>query len=299
MSAARDAFRSRLAGFGKALGHPALAHTGAISPPDDPARQLRNGIAVVGFNALEDFLKQRMGEVLKRLSGGPIPFADLPDALQRAATVGTADALRYQARMRAIRGDFPGARNLVQATGRAMASIDNRRYQLSEISFGYAEANLGVDSVKRMLSSLGVSGGWASLADLAQKAGLNLPGLASDYRNALARRHAAAHDPGTDIPLTDLQAFTRQALATAMSFDGLASRAAFRLLQGDQALANGATSVDVSQIAIHAFDDLAPNRRRRWSAALAHAQRTGDVIAVTRRAVPVDWQPGDLWRGRP
>ncbi len=240
-----------------------------------------------------------MGEVLKRLSGGPIPFADLPDALQRAATVGTADALRYQARMRAIRGDFPGARNLVQATGRAMASIDNQRYQLSEISFGYAEANLGVDSVKRMLSSLGVSGGWASLADLAQKAGLNLPGLASDYRNALARRHAAAHDPGTDIPLTDLQAFTRQALATAMSFDGLASRAAFRLLQGDHALANGATSVDVSQIAIHAFDDLAPNRRRRWSAALAHARRTGDVIAVTRRAVPVDWQPGDLWRGRP
>lgn len=298
MSTARETFRARLAGFEKALGNTALAHVGAVSPPDDPARLLRNGMAVVGFNALEDFLKQRMGEVLKRISGGPIPFADLPESLRRGATVGAADALRYQARMRVSRGDFPGARDLVQQTGRSMASIDNQRYSLSEISFGYAEANLDGEAVKHMLSSLGVAGGWPTLIGLAQKAGLNLQGLANDYRNALRRRHAAAHDPSTDVPLSDLQAFTRQATAVALAFDALVSRAAYRLRQGDQALATGTASVDHTQINVRTFDESAPRRRSRWSVAIAHARTTGDVIAITRANVPVAWQPGDLGRGR-
>lgn len=298
MSAARGAFRARLAGFDRALRDPALAHVGAISPPDDPARLLRNGMAVVGFNALEDFLKQRMGEVLKRISGGPISFADLPESLQRGATVGAADALRYQSKMRVARGDFPSARDLVQQTGRAMASIDNQRYSLSDMSFGYADANLNTEAVKQMLTSLGVSGGWGTIVGFAQKAGLNLPGLSNDYRNALRRRHAAAHDPSTDVPLNDLQAFTRQATAVALAFDALVSRAAYRLRQGDRALAAGAASVDHTQIDVFAFDDAAPNRAQRWSAALAHARGTGDVITITRGQVPVGWQPGDLGRGR-
>ncbi len=298
MSAAREAFGARLAGFDKALGDQALAHVGAISPLDDPARLLRNGMAVVGFNALEDFLKQRMGEVLKAISGGPIPFADLPESLQRGATVGAAHALRYQARMRVSRGEFPAARDLVQRTGRAMASIDNQRYVLSELSFGYGDANLNEDAVTKMLSSLGVAGGWLALAGLAQRSGLNLPGLANDYRNALRRRHTAAHDPSADVPLSDLQAFTRQAMAVALAFDGLVSRAGYRLRQGDQALAAGAAHVDQHEIGILTFDDSAPKRKQRWSAALAHARATGDVIAITRANVPISWQPGDLGRGR-
>lgn len=298
MSAARSAFGARLAGFDKALAESALAHVGAISPSDDPARLLRNGMAVVGFNALEDFLKQRMGEVLRSISGGPIAFADLPENLQRAATVGAADALRFQARMRVGRGDFPGARDLVQRTGRSMASIDNQRYLLSELSFGYGEANLNSNAVTQMLSSIGVTGGWSAIIGLAQKAGLNLPGLANDYRNAMLRRHAAAHDPSTDVPLNDLRAFTRQALAVALAFDGLVSRVGYRLRQGDQALAAGNVSVDHSQIDIYMFDDAASRRRQRWSAALAHARATGDVIAITRANVPISWQPGDLGRGR-
>lgn len=298
MSAARMAFQARLAGYARALSDPALAHIGAVSPPDDPARLLRNGMAVVGFNALEDFLKQRMGEVLMRISGGPISFADLPESLQRATTVGAADALRYQARMRDGRGDFQGARDLVQRTGRAMASIDNRRYSLSAISFGYADANLSGESLKQMLASVGVTGGWQTIIGLSSKAGLNLPSLADDYRNALRRRHAAAHDPQTDVPLSDLLAFSRQSVAVALAFDGLVSRAAYRLRQGDQALAAGAAYVDHTQIDIHVFDDTAPHRRRRWRSALVHARATGDVIAIARANVPVAWQPGDLARGR-
>jgi hypothetical protein len=255
--------------------------------------------AVVSFNALEDFIKQRMGEVVRRMSGGPIPFADLPDKLQRAATVGAADGLRYQARLLAGRGNFVAARNLVRDTGREMASIDNLRYRLSAVSFGYADANLNAGGVKEMLAGLGVSGGWQSLGGVAQAGGLNLPGLKDDYANAMSRRHAAAHDPDTDVPLSDLVAFARQSLAIAMSFDALASRAAFRLLQGDQALAAGTAAVDDSQITVHAFDDQAPNRARRWRATLLHARTTGDLIAVNRGGVPIDWLPGDLSRGRP
>jgi hypothetical protein len=255
-------------------------------------------MAVVGFNALEDFLKQRMSEVLRAISGGPIQFADLPESLQRGATVGAAQALRYQARMRISRGEFPAARELVKRTGRAMASIDNQRYVLSDLSFGYGDANLNEEAVKNMLSSLGVTGGWSALAGLAQRSGLNLPGLANDYRNALRRRHAAAHDPATDVPLSDLYAFTRQATAIALAFDGLVSRAGYRLRRGDRALAAGTASVDEQEVGVFAFDDLAPKRQQRWSAALAHARRTGDVIAVNRAGVPVAWKPGDLAQGR-
>jgi hypothetical protein len=255
-------------------------------------------MAVVGFNSLEDFLKQRMAEILKSISRGPIPFADLPEALQRGATLGAAQALHYQARTRVSREGFPVARDLVQLTGRAMASIGNQRYALSGLSFGYGDANLNDEAVKKMLSSVGVTGGWSALVGLAQNAGLNLPGLATDYRNALRRRHAAAHDPSTDVPLSDLQAFTRQARAVALAFDALVSRAGYRLRQGDYALAAGEALVDYSQINVFAFDDAAPKRRQRWSAALAHARRTGDVVTINRSNVPVAWQPGDLERGR-
>jgi hypothetical protein len=298
VSTARVAFLARLAGFDKALTNSALAHVGAVSPPDDPARLLRNGMAVVGFNALEDFLKQRMGEILKSISASPIPFADLPESLQRGATVGAAYALRYQAKMRVSRGDFPSARDLIQRTGRSMASIDNRRYSLSALSFGYEDANLNSEAVKKMLSSLGVAGGWSDLIGLAHRAGLNLPGLPDDYRSALRRRHAAAHEPSTDVPLSDLQSFTRQATAVGLAFDALVSRAAYRLRQGDQALAAGTASVRHTEINVFPFDDAAPRRRKRWSVALAHARTTGDVIAITRTNVPVAWQPGDLGRGR-
>jgi hypothetical protein len=255
-------------------------------------------MAVVGFNALEDFIKQRMGEVLRRISVGPIPFPDLPESLQRAATLGAAEALRYQATMRERRGDVTGARDLIQRTGRAMASIDNQRYSLSDLSFGYADANLGPDLVTQMLSALRITGGWPAIIGVALNAGLNLPGLPNDYRNALRRRHAAAHDPSTDVPLTDLVAFTRQARALALAFDGLVSRAGYRLRQGDYALASGAVNVEAAQINVLPFDDLAPNRPQRWRTAIAHARTTGDLIAVTRAGVPVAWRPGDLERGR-
>lgn len=298
-SSARQAFRARLSGFRAALDSPSVSHVGAVSPPDDPARLLRNGLAVVSFNAVEDFIKQRMGEVLRRMSSCSIAFVDLPASLQHAATVGAADALRFQSRIRIKSGDAHGARALIQRTGRALASVDNVRYQLSEISFGYADANLNHEDIRKMLKGIGVSGGWQSIGQVANRAGLNLPALADDYQQAFQRRNSAAHDPTTDTPLQNLQDFTRQALAIAIGFDALVSRAAFRFMQGDSQLASGAACVDGSQINVFAFDDLAPQRRRRWSAAVSHARGTGDLIAITRAGVPIDWQPGDLERGRP
>ena len=56
------------------------------SPSDichnDSARVLRNGLAVVVFASLESFARDRIGEILSRISLTSIPFDDLPDKLR-------------------------------------------------------------------------------------------------------------------------------------------------------------------------------------------------------------------------
>lgn len=51
------------------------------------ARLLRNGLAVVGFVALEDFIKNRAIEILNEIASSHIPFSNLTEDLRYFSTV--------------------------------------------------------------------------------------------------------------------------------------------------------------------------------------------------------------------
>jgi hypothetical protein len=59
------------------------------------ARMLRNGLAVVGFAALEDFIKKRSSEAMEEIGQCSVPFSKLPKKLQNAATYEVISALTY------------------------------------------------------------------------------------------------------------------------------------------------------------------------------------------------------------
>src|SRR5215211_6609576 len=62
------------------------------------ARVLRNGLAVVGYALLEDFLRSRTVEVVARIGDGHTSFQDLPKGIKFAATEGVFNAARFQQR---------------------------------------------------------------------------------------------------------------------------------------------------------------------------------------------------------
>ena len=80
MSLARRLILERLHAFRLATQTEALVSL-APTEVDHNARAqvLRNGLAVVGFAILEDFIKSRAGEVVQRIGHGAAAFTDLPE----------------------------------------------------------------------------------------------------------------------------------------------------------------------------------------------------------------------------
>ena len=76
-----------------------------------------------------------------------------------------------------------------------------------------------------MLRIIGVKDPWGNMESVAHRVGLGIPDLRGAFTRAAQRRHAAAHEAGADTQPVDLQNYTREALAIAISFDLLMSRA--------------------------------------------------------------------------
>lgn len=75
MSNARSLFNSRIASLVNSLGIDAVQTRPLTEQAhNDVARMLRNGLAVVGFAALEDFIKSRVSEVLSEVGPTNVPF---------------------------------------------------------------------------------------------------------------------------------------------------------------------------------------------------------------------------------
>ena len=179
------------------------------------AKMLRNGLAVVGFAALEDFVKSRTSEVLGEIGTTGVPFRDLPEKLRIATTYDAISALSYQISLR------PKADRIsyVQDQAQKLASTASTAYDLTPHAFGYSQANLQVDSVKEILQSFLISDPWGQMTQLASKLGLAALPLDETFKGAALRRHRAAHAAHADTPQADLAQYVKEALAIAIGFD--------------------------------------------------------------------------------
>ena len=246
-----------------------------MSQPNDPNRLLRNGLAVTGFNLLEDFIKLRTAELLKEISGGSLAFTQLPDKLQRACTETVVKALRYQIGIVRKRDSEQTARALIANTGSELASTAGGPLALSALAFGHGAANIDSEEVSSICSALGVEAGWQTIAELTTTVGFTIAQPSVTYTEAMQRRHDAAHDAAHDTPLGDLRTYWPQALVIACAFDIVVTRSAYELRLGNLA----ALPVTASSVPVYLVEgEPALTLEARGNAALVSAEADGGAV---------------------
>ncbi|MDF9871000.1 hypothetical protein [[Kitasatospora] papulosa] len=207
------------------------------------ARLLRNGLMVVAFTSLEDFIRARTKDVLDFVSRTVVPFPRLPQGLREAATMGAMKAARDRAQMAKSGGEDHLA--LLQEAAAQIASTAGGSLQISRFSLGYSGSNVSSGEIASILTALNVQDAWNEITTIAQRCGAGSLPLKPAYDQAMRLRHEAAHRPDANVQPWNLQEFCTQALAIALGFDVLASRAARLLRDGDEEILRG--KVKVSQ----------------------------------------------------
>lgn len=310
---ARDVFLTSLGHYKLAIGDPMLVSKAPNEVDHNgKARLLRNGLAVVCFAALEDFLQSRFRETLERVDGNSARFDDLPEALRRAALDGVAQGLAAQLRIRSF--DERHRTRMIVDAARAMASSQTSAYEISPLVFGSHQSNMSIASIKDALRILQIDGGWQTLGEVASAANVGHPSLASSFKSFADARHSAAHDARTDVALPDLLAYAQVALATGLAFDALVSRACSRLSQGDPTLLEGGSGsvtaleipvVFVEKTADGSARELGRSRSRALkihsniedavSSAIRRPANNGSLVVILdERGVPSAWRTTDL-----
>ncbi|MEU5260207.1 hypothetical protein [Amycolatopsis sp. NPDC021455] len=264
---------------------------------------------VVAFTSLEDFLRNRSAELLDHISRTVVQFSTLPKSLQSSATIGAFRSTILQASLASKVGGDPVA--LVQKVAEAVASTGTGALQLSHYTFGYSGSNVTADEVSSIMGALHIADPWGEMSDLAARCGFGGFPLRQAYETLQRNRNNAAHDVRASIQPSDLTSFSNDALAIAMSFDLLASRAARLLNEGDVNFLSGKTKLQASiglrfiNLTGGKFSEkkegsgravkVSDNIDVAWKLAISRAVSSREAV-VRRNAmgVPVDWRSTDV-----
>lgn len=223
MSVARSNFESRISTLRDSLGDPALAD----GPPttiqkNAVAGMLRNGLAVLAFAITEDFIRDRTAEILKGFSAATVKFDDLSEDLQQAVTLAALSGILYRANYQEKTDRVSWVLSELTPVLRAKTDVTH----LSAYSFGQSTSNIGQDVPSNILSAFGVAGGWTTIGSTAKRIGLGgVLDYAQGFKDIANRRHLAAHNAATKIPLDDLANSIKTILGICCSFDLLISHA--------------------------------------------------------------------------
>lgn len=274
------------------------------------ARLLRNGLMVVAFNSLEDFLRHRSSELLAFISRTVLRFDDLPRDLMLATTLHAMKSAHQHAQTASKNGEDPVP--LLQHAAAEIASTLTGPLNLSRFALGYSGSNVSADEIGIILKTLHLADAWNEVTVLASRVGLS---AAMPLRDAYAQgqrvRNQAAHDVSSNVQPTEISSFCRDAKAIALGFDILASRAS-RLLhdsaspftqQPRERLARGISILFIDHIgnqyvsrkegakrAIRRFDD----RDEAWLKSVEVARRNHQpVVERDRSGTPLRWTSTD------
>lgn len=222
------------------------------NPPDAEhdgvARLLRNGLAISAFATLEAFVSDRTSELLHEISQGTVAFNDLPKGLQIASTQQVVQVLGAEVQRRIRAEEDPTT--LIQDTARALTSTGTANLELSPLSLRWPGSNLSSSDIASILTRLGIGGdAWAQLTMVARGCGFNVTALQRTFTGMMRQRHQAAHEARYEASVIAVRALPNSALALAVGFDALASRAARLCKLGDTGYLGGA-QVLANQIAL-------------------------------------------------
>lgn len=190
------------------------------------ARMLRNGLAVVGFAALEDFIKKRTAEAMDEVSRCSIPFDELPPKLRYASTFEILSALNHQLSLipkDEITG-YADKIDYIQNQALKISSTSTANYTLSNHTFAHSMSNVSKQVIGDILKSFQIADPWTQMTIICGHLGLGTHALVQQYESASKRRHKAAHVASADTPSNDISQFVKDAFAIAISFDALLSK---------------------------------------------------------------------------
>lgn len=211
------------------------------------AKMLRNGLAVVSFASLEDFIKKRSSKAMTELNNCSVNFNELPVKLQNAATFEILSALSYQMSLL----DKADRTNYIQNHAKNISSTLTTNYELSIHTFAHSQANINANVIKDILKSFNIEDPWFQMSSIASILGLtsSLP-LDQIFKNAALRRHRAAHVAGVDIPPTDLKQFVKEAFAIAITFDALLSKAVQKISENNDDFLRNNGSLNANDVKV-------------------------------------------------
>ncbi|MCC9155649.1 hypothetical protein LZP81_14515 [Streptomyces parvulus] len=273
------------------------------------ARLLRNGLMVVAFTSLEDFIRARTGEALDCVSRSVIKFQDFPEPLRMAATFGAMRAVQDRARMAQRSGGDPFT--LLQDAAQEIASTKGGALQISRYSLGYSGSNVSSQEIADILGCLNVKNAWGQITEISSRAGFGSIPLKAEYESAAQLRHAAAHSPVANTQPADLKGFCEKALAIALGFDVLTSRASRLIRDGDGHILK--EKVELAKSIVLRFLDEAKggysekiensaraykkhaDRDTAWKASMQRATKENQpVVERNKSELPVVWATPDL-----
>lgn len=248
MSAAKRFFLERIRNLQLSFTNPSLIDLPPSSSTVDHnavAKILRNGMAVIGFVTLEDFLIMRTKEALVDLSGYGVNFNDLPTDLRFRTTVQALNAINRLASFEETKEDKI---QFVQNSSLKVASTLNSSYSLIEIAYGHNNSNLNGQEIKDILKSYKINNPWGQMTNISSRIGLTSFPLDNSFKNAAERRHQAAHNVTANTPITDLTGFIKEALGIAIAFDALTSISLYNFKTHNHNYINGNMNITSNNV---------------------------------------------------
>lgn len=186
---------------------------------NEKVRMLRNGMSIIGFTILEDFIKRRTGEILKGIGLTGCNFNLLSDKLKEAVTFYALKGINSRAdTLRRNSEDFI---TFIQNETGFISSTKSSVYELSEYSIGWDKSNLISSDISEILTILNVDGGWNSIQRLSSIVNCSILNPDQVFKNFAMNRHKSAHNTDADSLLTDLGSFITQSKIIAFCFDCL------------------------------------------------------------------------------
>lgn len=189
---------------------------------NEKVRMLRNGMAIIGYSILVDFIKKRVGEILKEIGKSKVTFDSLPIKLKNATTFGALKGIQSKAEI--LKRNLEDHLTFIQNETLFVSSTKNSVFELSEYSLGWGKSNLSSLDITNFLSVFNVNNGWTAIQQISSAININLTNPNESFKNSASRRHKAAHNTNADSLLTDLQNYVSEAKVIAFAFDSLISQ---------------------------------------------------------------------------
>lgn len=256
MSIAQQNFLATINHLGLAFNNPTLIDA---PPPNinhnSVAKILRNGMAVVGFVTLEDYIKKRTSEILELVSNSGRNFSDLPIKIQFSTTNNLIKSFPHLLKHQATKNDKI---SFITNEASKLASTANTPFDFSEFTFGYNKSNVSKEDISEILNSFYIHDCWNQMSQISSRIGLTGQSLEISYSNATTRRHSAAHDLNANTPINDLTQFLNEAIGFAISFDALLMKAYKNILNNNAGYLNGKIVVEGNDVKLSTVKLIGP-----------------------------------------